>query len=117
VPLAVSARYSFIAPSATMTIHPIRMNGTVIGAPQTYDYFNKMQERLQDFIVAHSGITQKKLSGLMLDTKKLLQDVGTILIGEEAVKEKIINEVGGLFDAMEKLYGFIANPSPTKRYS
>jgi ATP-dependent protease ClpP protease subunit len=108
VPLAVSARYSFIAPSATMTIHPVRMNGTVVGAPQTYDYFNKMQDRVQDFITTHSRITPKRLSSLMLDTRKLVQDVGTILIGEDAVKEKIIDAVGGLHDAMEKLYEFIA---------
>ena len=107
VPLAVSARYSFIAPSATMTIHPVRMNGTVVGAPQTYDYFNKMQERVGDFIATHSRITQERLSYLMMDTCQLAQDLGTILVGEEAVKEGIIDQVGGLYEAMEKLYGMI----------
>lgn len=107
VPLAVASDYSFIAQSATMTIHPVRMNGTVIGAPQTFDYFNKMQERISEFIVRNSGIKKDRLTELMLDTEKLMLDVGTILIGEEAVKEKLINEVGGLNDAMEKLYTMI----------
>jgi ATP-dependent protease ClpP protease subunit len=91
-----------------MTIHPVRMNGTVVGVPQTYDYFNKTQERVQDFIVAHSRISPERLTNLMLDTQKMAQDIGTILIGEDAVREQIINEVGGLYAAMEKLYGYIA---------
>ncbi len=108
VPLAVSADYSFIAPSATMTIHPVRLSGTVVGAPQTYDYFNKMQERVLGFVEKNSGIKKDRLWELMMDTSKLVLDVGTILIGEEAVNEKIIDEVGGLHDAMEKLYELIA---------
>lgn len=108
VPLAVSADYSFIAPTATMTIHPVRMSGTVIGAPQTYDYFNKMQDRIMDFVVSNSQISKERLIELMMDTEKLALDVGTILNGSEAVDEKIINEVGGLYDAMEKLYSFVA---------
>jgi len=107
VPLAVSASYSFIAPSATMTIHPVRMNGTIVGAPQTYEYFNKTQDRVEDFIIAHSRISQDKLRKLMMDTKTLAQDVGTILIGEEAVEAGIIDKVGGLYDAMERLYELI----------
>lgn len=107
VPLAVSSSYSFIAPSATMTIHPVRMNGTVVGAQQTYDYFKKMQERILGFIVANSNATKDRLTELMMDTSKLVLDVGTILTGEEAVKENLINEVGGLHDAMEKLYSMI----------
>lgn len=107
VPLAVSATHSFIAPSATMTIHPVRMNGTLVGAPQTYEYFNKTQERVQDFIVAHSQISQERLNKLMMDTDTMAQDIGTILIGEEAVSAGIINNVGGLHDAMEKLYELI----------
>ena len=109
VPLAVSASYSFIAPSATMTIHPVRMNGTIVGAPQTYEYFNKTQDRIEDFIVAHSRITRERLAALMMDTKTLAQDVGTIIIGEEAVQEGIIDEVGGLHRAMERLYELIEN--------
>jgi len=107
VPLAVSAQYSFIAPSATMTIHPVRINGTIVGAPQTYDYFNKTQERVQDFILTHSNVSEKRLTQLMMDTNSMAQDVGTILIGEEAVQEGIIDAVGGLHCAMEKLYGMI----------
>jgi len=115
VPLAVSATYSFIAPSATMTVHPVRMNGTLVGAPQTYDYFNKTQERVQDFITANSSIPRERLNSLMMDTQTLAQDVGTILIGEDAVREGIINEVGGLHTAMEKLYELIGKditPTP-----
>ncbi|MCL1924942.1 MAG: ATP-dependent Clp protease proteolytic subunit [Defluviitaleaceae bacterium] len=108
VPLAVSAQHSFIAPSATMTIHPVRMNGVVVGTPQTYDYLQKMQARISKFVARNSGITEQRLTELMMDTSKLVLDVGTILNGEEAVKEKIINEMGGLYDAMECLYAMIA---------
>lgn len=104
VPLAVASDYSFIAPSATMTIHPIRMSGLVVGAQQTYDYFEKMQQRVLNFIVNNSKISNERLSELMTDTSKLVQDVGTILIGEEAVKEGLIDEVGGLYQALDKLY-------------
>ena len=107
VPLAVSAQYSFIAPSATMTIHPVRINGTIVGAPQTYDYFNKTQDRVQDFILKHSKISDESLTKLMMDTSSMAQDVGTILIGEEAVTAGIIDAVGGLHCAMEKLYALI----------
>ncbi|MCL2203702.1 MAG: ATP-dependent Clp protease proteolytic subunit [Defluviitaleaceae bacterium] len=107
VPLAVAADYSFIAPSATMTIHPIRMNGTIVGAPQTYDYFQKTQERVEDFITTHSRISNERLKKLMMDATQLAQDVGTILIGGEAVEEGLINAVGGLHDAMEQLYTLI----------
>ena len=111
VPLAVSAQYSFIAPSATMTIHPVRMNGTVVGAPQTYEYFNKTQDRVEDFVVNHSKVTRKRLAKLMMDTRTMAQDVGTILTGEEAVNEGIIDAVGGLHCAMEKLYEMIGKDS------
>jgi len=107
VPLAVASDYSFIAPSATMTIHPIRMTGLIIGAQQTYDYFEKMQQRVLKFIVNNSKISNKRLTQLMTDTSKLVQDVGTILIGEEAVKEGLIDEVGGLSQALDKLYSII----------
>lgn len=107
VPLAVSARYSYIAPSATMTIHPVRMNGTMVGAPQTYDYMQKMQDRISTFVARNSEITKERLTELMMDTSKLALDVGTILSGEEAVKENLINELGGLHEAMEKLYEMI----------
>ncbi|MCL2371966.1 MAG: ATP-dependent Clp protease proteolytic subunit [Defluviitaleaceae bacterium] len=107
VPLAVSATYSFIAPTATMTIHPIRINGTVVGAPQTYDYFSKTQDRVLDFVTAHSKITPARLNALMMDTQHLAQDVGSLLIGQDAVKEGLIDKIGGLHDAMEKLYSLI----------
>ncbi|MCL1787775.1 MAG: ATP-dependent Clp protease proteolytic subunit [Defluviitaleaceae bacterium] len=107
VPLAVSAKYSYIAPSATMTLHPVRISGTVVGAPQSYEYFNKTQDRIQDFILKNSRIDGRRLTSLMMDTNSMAQDVGTILIGEEAVAEGIIDAVGGLHDAMEKLYGLI----------
>jgi len=108
VPLAVAAQYSYIAASAAMTIHPVRMSGTLVGAPQTYDYFDKMQERIMEFVIGNSNISKKRLHELMFDTTTLALDVGTFLIGRECVKEKIIDAVGGLDDAMEKLYEMIA---------
>jgi len=107
VPLSVSTDYSFIASTATMTIHPIRMSGLVIGVPQTYDYFNKMQERVINFIVRHSNITREKLNELLLRTGELANDVGTVLIGEEAVKVGLIDEIGGLDKAIKKLKDII----------
>lgn len=109
VPLAVAADYSFITPSATMTIHPVRMSGTVIGVAQTFEFFDKMQDRIIEFVAAHSHITQERFKQLMLDTGKLAKDVGTILIGSQAVEEKLIDEVGGLKEAMDKLYLLIEN--------
>lgn len=103
VPLATAASYSFISPSATMIIHPIRMNGLVIGVPQTFEYFNKMQERISDFIVRTSNIKKESLNKLMLETKDLLNDMGTILIGKQAVDYGLIDEVGGIKEALEKL--------------
>ncbi|MCL2350460.1 MAG: ATP-dependent Clp protease proteolytic subunit [Defluviitaleaceae bacterium] len=111
VPLAVAGSYSYIAPSAAMTIHPVRMSGTIVGAQQTYDYFNKMQDRVLDFVTSNAKIDKARLTQLMMDTTTLAMDVGTFLIGEEAVRENIIDEVGGLNDAMEKLYEMIANSS------
>jgi len=117
VPLAVASDYSFIAPSATMTIHPIRMSGLVVGAQQTYDYFEKMQQRVLNFIVNNSKISNERLTELMTDTAKLIQDVGTILIGEEAVKEGLIDEVGGLSQALDKLYVMIEEIKASKEGS
>ncbi len=114
VPLAVSAQYSFIAKSAAMTVHPVRMSGTVIGAQQTYDYFNKMQDRILDFIVDRSDISRSRVKEIMLATENLALDVGTILIGEEAVNEKLINSVGTLNDAIEKLYSMIQEQKSAK---
>lgn len=103
VPLAVSSKYSYIAPSATMTIHPIRMNGLVIGVSQTFEYFEKMQERIVDFVVRNSNISHEKFRSLMLDTGMLAKDVGTIVVGEEAVEYGLINAIGGLKEALQKL--------------
>lgn len=94
VPLAVCAKKSFIVPSATMTLHPVRMNGLVIGAPQTYAYFRDMQERIVDFIVGHSRVEREVLSGLMLATDALATDMGTIIDGRRAVEIGLIDEVG-----------------------
>lgn len=111
VPLATSSDYSFISPSATMIIHPVRMNGLVIGVPQTFEYFNKMQERINDFIIRTSNIKKDVLKELMLQTDELLNDMGTILIGKEAVECGLINEVGGIKEALAKLNDLIDNVS------
>lgn len=107
VPLAVSARCSFIAPSATMTIHPVRMNGVVLGVPQTLSYFDKMQERIINFITQNSNVDAKRLHALMMQTGEMVMDVGTIIDGEQAVKEGIIDRLGSLSDAIEELYSMI----------
>jgi ATP-dependent protease ClpP protease subunit len=107
VPLAVSTDYSFIVPSATMIIHPVRMNGTVIGVTQTYEYFEKIQERILNFVVTHSKIEKDDLKGLMLNTGQLAKDVGSILVGVEAVEKGLIDSVGGIKDALEKMYQMI----------
>ncbi|ABR48815.1 peptidase S14, ClpP [Alkaliphilus metalliredigens QYMF] len=108
VPLATAGDYSFIAPSATMTIHPIRMTGLVIGVPQTFQYFSKMQDRIIDFVVNNSNVDKDIFIELMNTTDELANDVGTILIGEDAVKHKLIDEVGGLDRAMAKLRELIS---------
>lgn len=107
VPMAVSTNFSFIAPSATMTIHPLRLNGMIIGAPQTYEYFDKMQERVVQFVSRNSGITKERFRELMLKTGELANDVGTVLFGEEAVRNGLIDQVGGLAQSLKKLYEFI----------
>jgi ATP-dependent protease ClpP protease subunit len=109
VPLATSADYSFISPSATMIIHPIRMNGLIIGVPQTFEYFNKMQERIIEFITRTSNIKREVLRDLMLQTDELLNDMGTILIGKQAVEHGLIDEVGGISEALAKLDQLINN--------
>lgn len=107
VPLAVSAKRSFIVPSATMTIHPIRMNGTVIGVPQTYEYFNKMQERVVNFVVKNSHIKKEVFTDMMMKTGEIANDVGCIILGDEAVSHGLIDEVGGIAQALEYLYSEI----------
>ncbi|MBQ2278466.1 MAG: ATP-dependent Clp protease proteolytic subunit [Clostridia bacterium] len=103
VPLAVSAGTSFIVPSATMTIHPVRISGTVIGVPQTYYYFERMQDRIIDFVCRHSGMTEEAFRGLLMRTDQIATDVGSIVDGEEAVRLGLIDRVGGLSDALEEL--------------
>jgi ATP-dependent protease ClpP protease subunit len=103
IPIAVSANYSFIVPSGTMVVHPVRMNGLFIGAPQTYDYFKLIQNRITGFVTSHSDISQNRMEELMLNTGFLTKDLGTVLVGQQAVDEGIINEVGGLKDAICKL--------------
>ncbi|MBS5937798.1 Clp protease [Clostridium sartagoforme] len=108
VPLATSSSYSFITPSATMIVHPIRMNGFVIGVAQTFNYFQKMQERIDNFIVRTSKINKEDLKEMMLRSDELLNDMGTILIGEQAVDCGLIDEVGGIKDALDKLKELIS---------
>ena len=103
VPLAVSAKKSFIVPSATMTVHPVRISGTVVGAPQTFYYFNRMQDRILDFVSSHSKITTERLRELMMKTDEIATDVGSIIDGRQAVEEGIIDEMGGLSDAVSAL--------------
>jgi ATP-dependent protease ClpP protease subunit len=107
VPLSVAAKHSFIVPSATMTIHPVRMNGTVLGVPQTLSYFDKMQERITGFVTRNSKISAERFKELMMNTGELVMDVGTVIDGETAVKEGLIDSLGGLSDAIEKLYQLI----------
>lgn len=107
VPMAVSADYSFVVPSATMVIHPVRTNGMFIGVAQSYRNMEKIQDRITAFISSHSNTSQERLEELMLDTTQLVKDVGTMLEGPEAVKEGLINEVGGMREALEKLYELI----------
>ena len=107
VPLAVSTDYSFIVPSGTMVIHPVRMNGMVIGAQPTYDYFKQKQDRILHFIAKHSNAQEERLEKLMMNTGMLTKDLGTILVGEQAVKEGLIDEVGGIHQAFLKLHSMI----------
>ena len=107
VPMAVSADYSFIVPSATMVIHPVRSNGMFIGVMQTYRNMEKIQDRITRFIADHSNMKRERIEELMLDTSQLVKDVGTMLEGEEAVREGLIDETGGIRQAMEKLYELI----------
>lgn len=107
VPLAVSCKRSFIVPTATMTVHPVRMNGTVLGVPQTLSYFEKMQDRIARFVENNSQITADEFRALMMKTGELIMDVGTVLDGEEAVKCGLVDELGGLSDALDYLESVI----------
>ncbi|MEF9938698.1 MAG: ATP-dependent Clp protease proteolytic subunit [Clostridium sp.] len=103
VPLAVAADYSFIVPTGTMMVHPVRMTGMVIGAAQTYEYFEMIQDRILKFVSGHADIAYDQLRNLMLNTKMLTKDLGTVLVGEDAVKQGLINQIGGIKEALEKL--------------
>jgi ATP-dependent protease ClpP protease subunit len=107
VPIAVAAQYSFIAETASMTIHPIRLNGLVIGVPQTYEYLDKMQDRVVRFVIQHSRISEASFRDLMFRTGELARDIGTVLIGREAVEKGLIDEVGGVGQAVNKLKSMI----------
>lgn len=107
VPLAVSARKSFIVPSATMTVHPVRMNGLVLGVPQTLSYFDRMQERIVNFVSANSEISPERFKQLMMSKDELVMDIGTVLDGQSAVDEGLIDALGGVKDVIEALYAMI----------
>ncbi|WP_078595648.1 ClpP family protease [Evansella clarkii] len=112
VPIAVAANYSYIAESATMTIHPIRLTGLVIGVPQTFEYMDKMQDRVINFVTKHSNITEEDFKELMLSKGNLTRDIGTNVVGKDAVKYGLINEVGGIGHAIKKLNELIAAAKP-----
>ena len=103
VPMAVSTDYSFITPSSGMTVHPIRMNGMIVTVPQTFEYMNKMQERILDFVCKHSHISKKRLREIMMRSGDIANEAGTFLIGKEAVHMGIIDEVGGIHEAYQKI--------------
>ncbi len=109
VPLAVSAKRSFIAPSATMTVHPVRSNGLFIGVPQMFNHFARMQDRITDFVERNSGISKERFTELMMKTGEMVTDVGSVLSGQNAVKEGLIDEIGTLSRVIEGLYGLIEN--------
>ena len=104
VPIAVSTDYSYIVPSGTMVIHPVRMNGTVIGAQQTYDYFRQIQDRITGFVCSHCSVSKQRMEEMMIKQGMLSRDLGTILVGEQAVYEGIISSVGGIREAVQKLH-------------
>ena len=114
VPLAVSAKQSFIVPSATMTIHPVRMNGLLLGIPQTLSYFDRMQERIINFVTKNSGISASRFKELMMKKDELVMDVGSVVDGDTAVKEGLIDSLGGLSDAVQCLYDMIESENEEK---
>ena len=115
VPLAVAAKRSFIVPSATMTVHPVRINGTVIGVSQTYNYFREMQNRITGFVTSHSSIPEEKLTELLTRPDEIANDVGTILSGKEAVECGLIGSLGGLDAALAELRKMIKDKSEAER--
>ncbi len=110
VPMAVATDYSFIVPSATMIIHPVRMSGMVLGTPQTYSQFQQIQDRILDFIASHSQTEKRKLEELMMNTSMLSRDLGTVLVGKDAVAQGLVREVGGISRALAKLRDMVEKP-------
>lgn len=117
VPLATSTDYSFIVPTGTMIIHPVRVTGMVIGVTQSFEYMERIQDRIINFVCAHSNIDYLHFKTLMLETTQLTKDIGSILVGREAVEKGIINEVGGIQQALEKLHSMIDEKKESKECS
>ena len=117
IPLAVCTKKSFITPTASMTVHPVRMTGLVVGAPQTFRYFQRIQEQIADFVTENSGITKEKFEGYMMATGEMATDVGTILYGKEAVASGLIDKLGGLNDALSALHKMIDKKNVSKKQS
>jgi ATP-dependent protease ClpP protease subunit len=115
IPLAVCTKKSFITPTASMTVHPVRMTGLVVGAPQTFRYFQRIQEQIADFVTANSGISKEKFEGYMMATGEMATDVGTILYGKEAVASGLIDKLGGLNDALAALHRMIDRKNRNKQ--
>ena len=115
IPLAVCTKKSFITPTASMTVHPVRMTGLVIGAPQTFRYFHRIQEQIADFVTANSGISREDFEGYMMATGEMAADVGTILYGREAVQSGLIDRLGGLSDALAALHKMIEKEKSRKK--
>ena len=115
IPLAVCTKKSFITPTASMTVHPVRMTGLVVGAPQTFRYFQRIQEQIADFVTANSGISKEKFEGYMMATGEMATDVGTILYGKEAVASGLIDKLGGLNDALAALHRMIDKKKRSKQ--
>jgi ATP-dependent protease ClpP protease subunit len=115
IPLAVCTKKSFITPTASMTVHPVRMTGLVVGAPQTFRYFQRIQEQIADFVTANSGISKEKFEGYMMATGEMATDVGTILYGKEAVESGLIDKLGGLNDALTALHRMIDRKNRSKQ--
>ena len=115
IPLAVCTKKSFITPTASMTVHPVRMTGLVVGAPQTFRYFQRIQEQIADFVTANSGISKEKFEGYMMATGEMATDVGTILYGKEAVASGLIDKLGGLNDALTALHRMIDKKNRVKQ--
>ena len=114
IPLAVAAKYSYIARSASMTVHPVRANGLTLGVPQTFEYFRKMQNRITAFVSDNSGISNRRYNELVMNTEELVLDIGTVLEGEEAVEEGLIDKVGTVRDALDRLYKMIDEKKPSE---